>query len=199
MKSKKKTAVPSRKKILLPPLFGLFVLGRSAEAQQSSIIQPLTPPVESTTQITMTNNFQVFGAHPAATAPGEYEPFRWNQVVFRPHADYTYTVAYGVLAAPSNHVDTTIQDISPGILVNIGPHWALDYTFLLGIYSNTNFSREIGNFITLSGTTVFTDWVVNFVQTADLSTSALIETGGQTSTQTYGTSLTGHHENSQYI
>jgi hypothetical protein len=199
MKSKKKTAVPGRKKFLLPPLFGLFVLGRSAEAQQSSVIQPLTPPVESTTQINMTNNFQVFGAHPAATAPGEYEPFRWNQIVFRPHADYTYTVAYGVLAAPSNHVDTTIQDISPGILVNIGQHWALDYTFLLGIYSNTNFSREIGNFITLSGTTVFTDWVVNFVQTADLSTSPLIETGGQTSTQTYGTSLTGHHENSQYI
>jgi hypothetical protein len=200
MKSKKKTAVPSRKKILLPSLFGLVVLSRSAaEAQQSSVIQPLAPPVESTTQITMTNNFQVFGAHPPATAPGEYEPFRWNQIVFRPHVDYTYTVAYGVLAAPSNHVDTTIQDISPGILINIGPHWALDYTATIGIYSNTNFQQAFNNSITLSGTTVFTDWLFNFVQTADLDTSALIETGGQTSTQTYGTSLTGHHENSQYI
>src|SRR6516225_6135393 len=156
MKSKKKTALPGRKKFLLPPLFGLFVLGRSAEAQQSqsSVIQPLTPPVESATQINMTNNFQVFGVHPAATAPGEYEPFRWNQIVFRPHADYTYTVAYGVLAAPSNHVDTTIQDISPGILINIGPHWALDYTATIGIYSNTNFQQAFNNSITLSGTTV---------------------------------------------
>jgi hypothetical protein len=201
MKSKKKTARPGRKKFLLPPLFGLFVLGRSAEAQQSqsSVIQPLTPPVESATQINMTNNFQVFGAHPAATAPGEYEPFRWNQVVFRPHADYTYTVAYGILAAPSNHVDTTIQDISPGILINIGPHWALDYTATIGIYSNTNFQQAFNNSITLSGTTVFTDWLFGFTQTANLDTSPLIETGGQTQTQTYGTSITGHHENSQYI
>lgn len=199
MKSKKKTAVPSRKKILLPPLFGLFVLGRSAEAQQSSIIEPLTPPVESTTQINMTNNFQVFGVHPAATPPGEYEPFRWNQIVFRPHGDYTYIVAKGVLAAPSNRVDTTIQNISPGILINIGPHWALDYTATIGLYSNTNFSQAFNNSISLSGTTVFTDWIFGFVQTANLDTSALIETGGQTSTQTYGTSVTGHHENSQYI
>lgn len=199
MKSKKKTAVSSRRIILLPPLFGLVVLGRTAEAQQSSVIQPLAPPVESETQITMTNNFQVFGGRPAATAPGQYEPFRWNQIVFRPHGDYSYTIAKGILAAPSNRVDTTIQNISPGILINIGPHWALDYTATIGIYSNTNFGREFNNSITLSGQTVFTDWVFGLVQTADLNESPLIETGGQTSTQTYNTAATGHHENSQYF
>jgi hypothetical protein len=199
MKSKKKAAVSSRKKFLLPSLFGLVVLSRSAEAQQSSVIQPLAPPVESTAQINMTNSFQVFGAHPAATAPGPYEPFRWNQIVFRPHADYSYTIAKGLLAAPSNRVDTTIQTITPGILINIGPHWALDYTASIGIYSNTNFSRAFDNLITLSGQTVFTDWVFGLVQVADLSQSPLIETGGQTSTQTYSTAATGHHENSQYF
>src|SRR5580692_4626520 len=125
MKSKKLTTISSRKKFILPPLFDLFVLSRTAEGQQSSVIQPVAPPVESVSQLSMTNDFEVFGLRPQATAPGQYEPFKWDQLVFRPHADYQFTDAYGILAAPSNRVDTTIQTISPGILVNLGPHWAL--------------------------------------------------------------------------
>src|SRR5271154_6031287 len=102
MKSKKPTAASSRKKFVLPPLFGLFVLSRAAEAQQSSVIQPVAPPVESISQLAMTNDFEVFGPRPQATAPGQYEPFRWGQFVFRPHADYQFTDADGILAAPSN-------------------------------------------------------------------------------------------------
>jgi hypothetical protein len=174
-------------------------LSRSAEAQQSSVIQSPAPPVESIAQLTMTNQFQVFGQRPAATSPGPYEPFRWDQFVVRPHFDYQYMIAKGILAAPSNRVDTTIQTISPGVLINLGPHWALDETFTIGIYSNTNFTREFDNAVTLSGQTVYRDWIFGLVQTADLSKSPLIETGGQTSTSNYDTAATGHHENSQYI
>ncbi|HTR43165.1 MAG TPA: outer membrane beta-barrel protein [Pseudomonadales bacterium] len=199
MKSKKTTAVFSRKKTFWPPLFGLFVLSRAADAQQSSVIQPLAPPVESISQLNMTNDFEVFGQRPAATPPGQYEPFKWDQFVFRPHADYQFTSAYGILAAPSNRVDTVIQTISPGILVNLGQHWALDYTATIGLYSNTNFGTEFDNSISLTGQTVYGDWLFGFLQTADLSKSPLIETGGQTSTQNYDTAVTGHHEDSEHI
>jgi hypothetical protein len=199
MKSKNLTAVSRRKKFVLPPLFGLLALSRAAEAQQSSVIQPVAPPVESISQLTMTNEFEVFGPRPQATVPGQYEPFKWDQIVFRPHADYQFTAAYGILAAPSNRVDTTIQTISPGILINLGPHWALDYTATIGFYSNTNFGTEFDNNITLTGQTVYTDWIFGFLQTADLSKSPLIETASQTSTQNYDTAVTGHHEDSQYI
>jgi hypothetical protein len=199
MKSKKTTAFFRRKRFFLPPLFGLVVISRTAMAQQSSVLQPLAPPVESTSQLNMTNDFQVFGQGPQATAPMPYEPFRWDQFVARPHVDYQFLYAQGILAAPSNHVDTTIQNISPGILLNLGPHWALDYTATIGLYSNTNFGTEFDNAITLTGQTVYTDWIFGFLQSVVLSKSPLIETAQQTSQQTYATAVTGHHEDSQYI
>ena len=198
MNSKMTTAFFTRKKFFLLPFFGLIGLGRFAEAQQQ-VIQPQTPPVESTAQLTMTNDFQVFAPQPSASTPGPYEPFRWDQFVARPHADYQFIDAYGLLAAPGDHENTTIQEISPGILLNLGPHWALDYTALIGLYSNNHFGTEFDNSITLTGQTTYNDWVFGFVQSIVLSDSPLIETGGQTSQQNYTTTVTAHHENSQYI
>jgi hypothetical protein len=196
MKSKK-TRSP-RGKSFLPPLFGLMVLGPTAEAQQQ-IVQPQLPPVESITQLHMTNDFQVFGPRPLATPPGPYEPFHWDQFVVRPHVDYQFIDALGLLAAPSNHVNTLIQDISPGVLINLGPHWSVDYTATIGLYSNTNFGTEVDHNINLTGQTVYNNWIFGFQQSVLLTKSALIETGGQTDEQTYNTAVTGHHEDSQYF
>lgn len=147
----------------------------------------------------MSNSFQIFPSRPAPTAPQPYEPFRWDQFVLRPHADYQYIDAYHLLAAPSNQVNTTIQRISPGFLLNLGPHWALDYTLTIALYSNTNFGREVDHSITLTGHTVYGDWVFGFLQGVTLSSSALVEFGGQQDQQYYNTTVTGHHEDNQYI
>ncbi len=198
MKFKITTAFPASQRFFLPPLLGLFLLGATAMAQESTI-QPLAPPVESSSQLTMTNGFQLFGPRPAASAPGEYEPFRWDQFVIRPHVDYQFTDAYNILAAPSNKVDTTIQRISPGLLFNLGPHWALDYTLTIGLYSNTNFGTEVDHNITLTGQTIYGDWTFGFLQSVLLTSSPLIQFGGQTEQQYYNTSVTGHHEDNQYF
>jgi len=203
MKSKKRNAVFVHKKLILPPLFGLFVLGRAADAQespmQSETVQPLSPPVESVSELHMTNDFQVFPVKPVPSAPMPYEPFRWDQFVIRPHADYQLIDAKGILAAPSNHVDTIIQNISPGVLINLGPHWSFDYTATIGLYSNTNFGTEVDHSITLTGLTAYHDWIFEFLQAVTLSKSPQIETAGQTDEDNYNTAVTGHHENSQYI
>ncbi|MGH7940534.1 MAG: hypothetical protein ACREFR_05630 [Limisphaerales bacterium] len=198
MKLRITTAFPASKRFFAPPLFGLFVLSATAHAQQETI-QQLAPPVEPISQLAMTNSFQLFGPHPAATGPNEYEPFRWDQFTVRPHADYQFEDAYHILAAPSNQVDTTIQRISPGLLFNLGPHWALDYTLSLGFYSNTNFGREVDHSITLTGQTVYGDWALGFLQTVLLSSSPLVEFGGQTSQEYFTTTVTGHHEDNQYV
>lgn len=193
------TAFPASKRFFVPPLFGLLVLSATARAQQATI-QPLAPPVESTSQIVaMTNGFQIFPPRPAPTAPQPYEPFSWDQFVLRPHADYQFVDAYHVLAAPSNQVNTTIQRLSPGFLLNLGPHWALDYTLTLAWYSNTNFGTEVDHNITLTGQTVYGDWVFGFLQGVLLSSSPLIEFGGQTYQEYFTTSVTGHHEDNQYF
>ena len=203
MKSKKRNAAFVHKNLVLPPLFGLFVLSRAADAQESLMqpetVQPLTPPVESISQLHMTNDFQVFPFKPVPAAPMPYEPFRWDQFIVRPHVDYQLIAARGILAAPSNRVDTVIQNISPGVLINLGPHWTLDYTAMIGLYSNTNFGREFDNSITLTGQTVYTDWVFGFLQTLDFTKSPQIETASQTSEQNYDTAVTGHHEDSEHF
>ena len=193
MKSKKTAAVSFRKRNLLPPLVVLFFLGRAAEAQQE-IVRPETPPVESTSQGIMTNEFQVFALPqpPPPTMP--YEPFRIGDFIFRPHADYQFTEAHGILAAPGDQENTTIQQISAGILLNIGPHWALDYTATSADYSNDHFKHELDNAVTLTGQTVYTDWIFGFLQNAVLTSSPLIETGGQTDEQNYLTAATAEHE-----
>jgi hypothetical protein len=197
MKSKKRIAVFVPKSFVWPPLFSLFVLGRAAQAQQETV-QPLSPPVEPISELHMTNDFQVFG-RPQAPAPMPYEPFRWDQFVVRPHVDYQVMAAKGILAAPSNHVDTVIQNISPGVLLNLGPHWSLDYTATIGLYSNTNFGTEIDHSFTLTGQTIYTDWVFGFLQSIVFSKSPQIETAAQTSEQYYDTTVTGHHEDSEHI
>ena len=195
MKFKITTAFP---RFFLPPLFGLLLLAVTARAQPMTV-QPLAPPVQSTSQLAMTNSFQLFAPRPAAAAPGEYEPFRWDQFVIRPHANYQYIDAYHILAAPSNLVDSTIQQISPGILFNLGPHWALDYTLTIGLYSNTNFGTEVDHSINLTGQTIYGDWIFGFAQSVLLSSSPQIEFGGQTEQHYYNTSATGHHEDNQYF
>ena len=182
----------------MPPLFGLLVLGRSTEAQQQTV-PPQAPPVEPISELNMTNDFQVFGPRPQSLPPGQYEPFRWDQFVIRPHFDYQFISANGLLAAPSNRVNTVIQDISPGVLVNLGQHWSLDYTATIGLYSNTNFGTEFDHSINLIGQTTYSDWIFGFQQSVLLTKSAQIETGGQTAEQNYDTIVTGHHEDSQYI
>jgi hypothetical protein len=198
LKMKSTKTPPVHKKLLFPPLFGLFVLGRVAEAQQQTV-QPLEPPVESMSELTMTDAFQVFPAHPAPPPATQYEPFKWDQFVLRPHGDYQYIYARGLLAAPGDHENTTIQQITPGVLLDLGPHWALDYTATIALYSNHHFGTEFDHSITLTGQTVYTDWIFGFEQSVLLSSSPLIETGEQTSEQTYTTTVTGHHEDSQHI
>jgi hypothetical protein len=192
------TAFPASKRLFVPPLIGLLVLGATALAQQVTI-QPVAPPVESTSQIAMTNGFQIFPPRPAPTAPQPYEPFRWDQFVLRPHVDYQFIDAYHLLAAPSNQVNTTIQRISPGFLLNLGPHWAVDYTLTIALYSNTNFGTEVDHSITLTGQTVYGDWVFGLLQGVNLNSSALIEFGGQQDQEYFNTVFTGHHEDNQYF
>src|SRR5262249_30846543 len=149
--------------------------------------------------LAMTNSYQIFPRHAPPSAPAPYEPFKWDQFVLRPHVDYQYVDAYHILAAPSNIVNSAIQRISPGFLLNLGPHWALDYTLTIALYSNTNFGTEVDHSITLTGQTTYGDWDFGFMQGVILSSTALIEFGGQASSDYYNTSVTGHHENNQYF
>ena len=65
----------------------------------------------------------------------------------------------GLQAGTNQVVNTTIQQISPGALLEIGSHWTLDYTPLWTVYSNNKFQNTFGESVGLAGGAVYNDWV----------------------------------------
>jgi len=198
MKSKKQITrfVRKNKSIRVWPgtLFSLLILSRVAEAQQ--VIMP--PPrssaaTEPVWQQTETNEFEVFSPEGPAPATGQDQPFQWGPVTTRPHPLYRFIYAKGLLSRPGNQQNTVIQEISPGVLFDIGTHWALDYTPTLRLYSNNHFKSEFDNAITLTGGTAYEDWIFGFSQSYVSSDSPDIQTGTQTSQEKYSTALTASY------
>jgi len=137
-----------------------------------------------------TNEMDVFAPPElAAGAQPELPPFKYGPVDVRPHAFYQFLSGTGIPAAGSNHVSTVIQEISPGLLVNLGGHWAVDYTPTWSIYSNNKFKNNFDNNVILTGGTTYENWVLGLSQSYVSASSPMVETGTQTDTESWLTAL----------
>jgi hypothetical protein len=140
-----------------------------------------------------TNEMDVF--FPVETTSGnlsEEAPFRWDPVNLRPHAFYRFISGTGIPSG-SNYVSTLIQEVSPGILINVGSHWTLDYTPTLRYYSNKQFRDTVDQNVILNGGTTYQDWILGFKQSYNSSSTPLVETGTQTDQKTWLTDLTASY------
>jgi hypothetical protein len=147
----------------------------------------LTPPALQEGQA---NQMEVFS--PPGAAPGDQHdkpPFEWGPVSLRPHLYYRFLDGSGIPTAGSNHVSTTIQEISPGLLFGIGNHWALDYTPTWSFYSNKQFRNTLDHNVTLTGGAAYEDWVFGLSQNYSSSSEPLVETGTQTDLEIYSTAI----------
>ena len=104
---------------------------------------------------------------------------------FQPHVLYSLSYARGLQAGPGQRVNTTINEIDPGILLQIGNHWLLDYTPILRYYTSASFRDTWDNQVVLSGATTYRDWTFGFSQGYTSSSEPLVETAGQLDTSTY--------------
>jgi hypothetical protein len=69
-----------------------------------------------------TNEMDVFAPPDiAAAVPAETSPFHSDPVTLRPHASYRFISATGVPSG-TNYINTVIQEISPGILLDVVRH-----------------------------------------------------------------------------
>jgi hypothetical protein len=137
-----------------------------------------------------TNEMDVFAPPGTAAAVSpEATPFQVGPVSLLPHVFYRILSGDGIPAAGSNHVATTIQQISPGILFNIGSHWSLDYTPTWNLYSNKQFSDTLDQNVILTGGTTYEDWILGLAQSYISSSTPLVETGTQTTQQSWLTAL----------
>ena len=198
MKSKKRIARSARKnksiRIWPGTLFGLLILSRMAETQQVIMPQPqFSGAVEPVWQQSETNEFEVFNPEGTTSLSRQDQPFRWGPVTARPHVLYRFLYANGIQSSPGNQQNTVIQEISPGIVFDIGTHWALDYTPTLRFYSNHRFQDEFNNSVTLAGRTAYDDWLFGFSQSYASSDAPEVQTGTQTSQEIYSTALTASY------
>ncbi len=171
----------------LPRLLGLLALlacALTAEAQP--VVAP--PPPEDSPIPAM-----AAAGLPAITPPVAAGPslFQWGPVNLHPHFSYRFLYGDGIQARPGQQSTTAIQTISPGMLLNLGSRWTLDYTPTQTYYSDPAFRDSLDHSVNLAGGAAYDDLTLQFSQSYVTSSSALIETGRQTNQKNYATVLNG--------
>lgn len=121
--------------------------------------------------------------------PGEEEPFQFGSVIFRPHVSYGASYASGILAGLGSSQDTIIQQLSPGLTIDLGRHWSVDYTLGMAFYSSKELKDTLSHAASLNGHFGYGNWRFDLAQGYSYSDSPLTETATQTSQQAYSTSL----------
>lgn len=182
---------PSRWPFWTVMLVELLVMSRRTQAQAVIGSTPTAPETPPALQPFANTEMDVFT--PAGEVPGAQpvQPFRYKFLTFRPHADYQFLYGTGILANPGQPEDTFIQQIAPGLRLDIGDHWILDYTPVWTIYSNNQFHNAFGQTAALTGGTVYGSWILGLVQTYTDTSQPQTETGTQTREQAFDTTVNG--------
>ena len=195
MKSKKivLTSINSRNARTLAKalLLGLCALNRSAKAQD--VLAPLPPSPDQTPvalQAYQSNEMNVFAS---PTPQTESQPFQWEALTLRPHPFYQFLYGDGIQNGLGQAYNTTIQEISPGALLEMGRYWTLDYTPIWTVYSNNHFQNTFGQAVKLAGGTAYNDWVLGLIQSYAEIDAPSTATASQTRTETFNTALNGSY------
>lgn len=166
---------------------GAFVPG--AVAQDVLAPPPVAPPVvPSSVQEYQANQpvqMQVFAPAPPSAA----QPFKLGPIIFRPDISYQFTYGNGIQSSPGEQQNTIVQQFSPGVILEAGSHWTLDYTPTFNFYSSSAFRNTINHSVQLQWGTSWRDWFMTASQSYGYSDNPQIETGGQTVQQTYATAF----------
>jgi hypothetical protein len=181
--------------VLATPLFGSRVPGGQGIIVNPSTVPNLLPPVvqEAEAENEM-NVFVPFGSMTDETLP---KPFQYGMVTLRPHVGYSFLYGDGIQASPTNHQSTAIQQLSPGIAMDVGRHWTIDYTPTARFYSNNQFKDGVDHAVSVVGGTHYEDWVLGLTQNFLYTTAPTSETGAQTEQESFVTGLTASHSLSE--
>ncbi|HTQ51545.1 MAG TPA: outer membrane beta-barrel protein [Candidatus Acidoferrales bacterium] len=169
----------------------LLLMSRRSQAQQVISSAPAAPETPPALEPFANTEMDVF--IPAGVVPGPQpvQPFRYKFLTLRPHVDYQFLYGTGILAAPGKPEDTIIQQIAPGLRLDIGDHWVLDYTPAWTLYSNNQFNNVFGQSASLAGGTVYGSWVLGLAQTYNDTSEPQAATGTQTREQVFDTTVNG--------
>jgi len=176
--------------LIAAPFVGVYP-GEVEGSGGSVIANPgAPPPLETQDQEAQPGEMQVF--QPAGEAGENTLPqiFRYGSVELHPHANYSWSYGNGVQFAPGSEEDMIIQQLSPGILIDLVTHWAVDYTPTFQFYSSDKFSDNVNQSVALTGHVDFDAWRFGLSHSTQITSEPMVQTGEQTDTQTHSTALT---------
>jgi hypothetical protein len=171
-------------------MFCFFAIGSVTNAQDSVAPTPAastSPPALAPAPIGGTPVVPSGSAVPQT--PAEAPLAQWGPMSAQPRLTYRFTYSDGIQASLGQPVTTGIQEISPGILFGLGKAWTLDYTPTWTFYSDRAFQNTLGHVADLNGNLAHDDWTFGFSQNYSHSSLPLIETGQQTTQETYSTRI----------
>ena len=142
----------------------------------------LASPIAGTSALT--------GAPPVGQqAPGAAGVWQAGNVVV--HAALTEVMLYGngLESSPGDQTSTFVNQVTPGIILDLGSHWVLNYSPTFVTYSSDKFQNSVNQSESLIGGTTYEDWYFNLGQSYAKTSNPLVETGEQTESQVYNTIL----------
>lgn len=172
-------------------LAGLAACVSESMAQDVLSSPPLIPAVPAAVQDQLNSNpMQVF----APTETIEPTLLQWGPVHLHPHVDYQFTYGNGIQSSPGDQHNTVVQSLSPGVLLDLGDHWTLDYTPTLSFYSGGDFQNTVDHQVQLSWGTAYEDWFFTGSQGVAITSDPEVETAAQTDQQNYTTALNASYQ-----
>ncbi len=169
-------------------LLGLVALTRTARTEEGGTMVAPTPAFSVTPaalQPLQPSEMDVF----AAPTVSQSQPFELGPLILRPHPFYRFLYGDGIQAATNQVLTTSIQTVSPGLQVDIGRHWSLDYTPTWTLYSDHHFRDTFDQAVKLAWGTTYEDWILGASQSYATTSTPLIETGTQTDQENYSTAI----------
>jgi len=118
----------------------------------------------------------------------------FGPIHIHPHPFYRFSYGNGIQAQPGQQTKTAVNEFSPGVLIELGTHWRLDYTPTLRFYSSSRFKDGTDHSVALNGGTSYQDWRLGLSQAYSSSSQPLVETGGQTDQENYSTSVSAGYQ-----
>ena len=118
---------------------------------------------------------------------------RWGAVNIHPHVSYQFLYATGIHNQPGNQADTFTHTISPGVLLDLGPHVTLDYTPSFRFYSQKDFRDTVDHSLDFHAGYNVGDWTLGLSQSVLISDEPLVETSSQVHRSDYNTGLLGSY------
>ena len=120
-------------------------------------------------------------------------PLQWGKLDLRPHILYQFLYGNGIQSSPGEQTVTAINAFSPGLFLGLGSHVTLDYTPTWRFYSSRKFQDSLDHSAVLTYGATYEDWVLGLSQSYISSSAPRVETGTQTTEESYLTGLTASY------